>query len=197
MFVELIVRMFGGIWKLKDLCNRTQNKFVRKYLIKLYRLYQNNNGASIAWNSNVAGVPCMPHGLHGVFIAATSSIGKNCVIFHHVTIGANTLVDSNGVGAPTVGDNCYIGAGAKIVGKVTIGSNVRIGANCVVYKDVPDNSIVVSAEQKTISREEKLCNKFHIFKEGKWFFYDDGSWIEEEDVSSIDKLDFCKKAFNS
>ena len=79
---------------------------------------------------------------------------------YQVTIGSNTLVDSKGQGAPTIGDNVYIGAGAKIIGKVTIGNNVRIGANCVVTKDVPDNTTVVSAPIRFIEKTEKMNNIF-------------------------------------
>ncbi len=28
-------------------------------------------------------------------------------------------------------------------GKISVGSNVKIGANAVIYKDIPDNAIVV------------------------------------------------------
>ena len=53
-----------------------------------------------------------------------AKIGKNCTIFHQVTIGSNTLEGSKHYGAPTIGDNCFIGAGAKIIGKVKVGDNV-------------------------------------------------------------------------
>lgn len=62
-------------------------------------------------------------------------------------------------GAPTIGDNVYIGAGAKIIGGVMIGNNVRIGANCVVFKDVPDNTTVVMGQPRYISKEN-INNKF-------------------------------------
>ena len=45
-------------------------------------------------------------------------------------------------GSPFIGDNVYIGAGAKVLGSVTVGSNVAIGANAVVTKDVPDSAVV-------------------------------------------------------
>ena len=44
---------------------------------------------------------------------------------------------------PHIGDNVFIGAGAKILGDIKIGNNVKIGANAVVTKDVPDNCTVV------------------------------------------------------
>ena len=44
---------------------------------------------------------------------------------------------------------------------------MRIGANCVVTKDIPDNSTVVSAENRIIKHNEKRDNKFYKYeKEG-------------------------------
>lgn len=55
-------------------------------------------------------------------------------------------------GAPEIGDNCYIGAGAKIIGNIVIGDNVKIGANCVVVEDIPDNCTVVLEKPRIIRR---------------------------------------------
>jgi len=52
---------------------------------------------------------------------------------------------------------------------------VRIGANAVVYKDVPDNSVVLSGEQRTISGREQMDNRFYSWR-GQWCFFDDGAW---------------------
>ena len=38
-----------------------------------------------------------------------------------------------------IGDNVYIGPGAKIFGAITIGDNVKIGANAVVNKSFGDD----------------------------------------------------------
>ena len=38
-----------------------------------------------------------------------------------------------GEGAPVIGDNVYIGPGAKIFRAIRVGNNVRIGTNCVVF----------------------------------------------------------------
>lgn len=72
-------------------------------------------------------------------------IGSNCTIFHQVTIG-----EGKG-GAPIIGDNVLIGAGAKIIGNVKIGSNSKIGVNAVVAHDVPENSIVIAPEGNIIN----------------------------------------------
>lgn len=67
-------------------------------------------------------------------------IGKNCTILPGVVIGNKHLNDDNSW--VYIGDNCYIGLGAKIFGQVNIGNNVTIGANAVVTHDIPDNAVV-------------------------------------------------------
>lgn len=52
-----------------------------------------------------------------------------------------------------LGDNIFIGPGAKIIGAVKIGNNIVIGANCVVTRDIPDNSVVVGIPGRVISQD--------------------------------------------
>ena len=94
-------------------------------------------------------VPHLPHGLNGIIISPDAKIGKNCTIYHQVTIGNDNKKLEN---VPTIGDNVTIYPGAKIVGKVKVGNNCVIGANAVVVKDVPDNYLVVVGEQRIIQR---------------------------------------------
>lgn len=113
-------------------------------------------------------IPCLeaispfatPHGIAGIFISYGARIGRGCTIFHQVTIGSNTLADSRGQGAPVIGDNVYIGAGAKIIGGVQVGDNARIGANCVVTFDVPANATVVLDAPRVILRDTPRDNTF-------------------------------------
>ena len=179
---------YERVWKWKKRQQESKSTFVRKSYGLLYRLAQMLYGSQIAWNAEFAGMPCLPHGMHGIFISGRSKIGKNCVIFHQVTIGSNSLPDSKGRGAPIIGDNCYIGAGAKIIGGLQVGDNVRIGANCVVYGDVPANSVVVSRDIEVISRSTPLVNKFYTLRNGGWVCFDDGVWIEETDATVLAKL---------
>ncbi len=90
----------------------------------------------------------MPH-LSGIIISLYSEIGDDCTLFQQVTIGEENIGYPGK--APHIGNNVYIGAGAKIIGPIHIGNNVRIGANAVVTKDVPDNCTVVGAN-RIISR---------------------------------------------
>ena len=58
---------------------------------------------------------------------------------HGVTLG-----DLGGYGgAPHIGNNVLIGAGAKILGEVEIGDSCRIGANAVVLASIPARHIAV------------------------------------------------------
>ncbi len=84
----------------------------------------------------------------GIHIAEKAKIGRNINISQDVTIGVSGQGSNRGW--PIIGDNVYIAPGAKIFGKIKIGNNVKIGANAVVYKDIPDNAIVVSDSLKII-----------------------------------------------
>ena len=86
-----------------------------------------------------------------IIINSYSVIGDNCTIRHEVTIG-NRNSDRD---CPIIGNNCNIGAGAKILGAIKIGSNVDIGANAVVITDVPDNCIAVGVPARIIKKYEK------------------------------------------
>ena len=93
------------------------------------------------------------------------------------SIGSNTLKDSRYNGCPTIGDNVYIGAGAKIIGKVVIGDNCRIGANAAVTKDMPPHSVATASSTNFIQKNN-LDNRFFGGHNGKLVYYDDGDWIE-------------------
>ncbi len=81
-----------------------------------------------------------------IVINENARIGSNLTIYPGVEIGHK----SRGMGAPQIGDNCFIGAGAKIFGNIRIGNNVTIAPNAVVIKDVPDNCIVGGVPAKII-----------------------------------------------
>lgn len=91
---------------------------------------------------------CIVH--HGTIVVSPyAKIGKNCRIHPSTSIGEYN-------GAPIIGNNVYIGPGAKIFGPITIGNNVAIGANAVVNKDIPDNVSVAGIPAKIISDKSSL-----------------------------------------
>ena len=67
-----------------------------------------------------------------IVVHPDARVGRNCRLHPSTSIG-----DYNGV--PHLGDNVYIGPGAKIYGPVTLGDNVAVGANAVVNKSFGSN----------------------------------------------------------
>ena len=74
-------------------------------------------------------------------------------IMQQVTIGSSRGGHRDGY--PTIGDRCFIAAGAKIIGSITIGNDVVIGANAVVTKDIPSGCVAVGVPAKIISNKGK------------------------------------------
>ena len=139
-------------WKRRTLAiskkgNRVRKLFALFYVKRCDAFNCASTGAHIGYGAQFKTPPHLPHGLNGIVVSHNAIIGENATIFHQVTIG-----EGKG-GAPTIGDNCYIGAGAKIIGGIKIGNNVRIGAGCVVFKDVPDNATVVLDNIRVIVRK--------------------------------------------
>ena len=169
---------YGGIWGYKE----SLQHFPRdEFFISVYNSYFEKMGSWIGYRCQFGGIPCFPHGISGVFISQDARLGKNVVIFQQVTIGSNTLFDAERPGSPSIGDNVYIGSGAKIIGGISIGDNCRIGANAVVYKDMPPHSVAVQAPTRIIPKKELDNRYFTQRADGTWTFYENGSWVVAED----------------
>ncbi|MBK9925977.1 MAG: hypothetical protein IPP66_11895 [Anaerolineales bacterium] len=82
-------------------------------------------------------------------VIGAEKIGENCWVNTGVAIGYK---DDKG-GMPVIGNNVYIGAGAKILGPIIIGDNVIVGANAVITKNVPSNCTVAGVPAKIIKRD--------------------------------------------
>ncbi len=96
------------------------------------------------------------HGM-GVVIGETAIVGKNCVMFHGVTLGGTGKHE--GKRHPTIGENVFIGGQATLLGPITIGNNVKIGAETVIInKNVPENCTVVGAPGKIVWLDGKKVN---------------------------------------
>jgi serine O-acetyltransferase len=111
----------------------------------LYKISEALSGIRLSIYSEI-GAGLVVHNFGGVIIRGR--LGRNCTIVQ----GAQLISRSDGKdsGWPTLGDNVYVGSGAKVLGNVHVGNNVRIGANAVVMADVPDDSLVLPPESKVI-----------------------------------------------
>ena len=73
-------------------------------------------------------------------------IGDRVGIMHDVTLG----MTPDGCGVPTIGDDVFIGAGAKILGAVKIGARSRIAANSLVISDVPPDTTAIGVPARIL-----------------------------------------------
>lgn len=105
----------------------------------LYKMMQILTGIELPCEADIGKNFIIDH-FGGIVVSGYAKLGDNCRIRNGVVIGLKNVEE---IGAPVIGNNVDIGAGAKVLGKITIGNNVLIGANAVVISDVPDNSIAV------------------------------------------------------
>jgi serine O-acetyltransferase len=85
-----------------------------------------------------------------ICIHGCAVIGDDCMVRQGVTLG--NIGTDDPLGAPTIGNNVKIGAGAKILGRVSVGNNVTVGANAVVINDVPDDVVVFGIPARPFPR---------------------------------------------
>ncbi len=109
---------------------------VIRYIVYRWRFWSAVCGADIPFMEHLGGGFAVPHP-NGVVIHPLARIGVNCTVMQQVTIGKGTKG-----GYPTIGDNVFIGPGAKILGDVTVGDDAKVGANAVVLADVPPGATV-------------------------------------------------------
>ncbi len=185
LYTFLENKLLGGYWGLKQKFNRS--KILKPFLKIVHKGYQIETNSYLPLNTIIKGKPNFPHGMSGVFISGDAEIGKNCTIFQQVTIGSNMLIDSKGIGAPKIGDNCLIGVGAKLIGGITIGNNCRVGANCVVTENIPDNCTVVLNKAQIIQKED-IVNRVYLKTNNGWGYTQDGNIVEEKDIKILEKL---------
>jgi serine O-acetyltransferase len=76
-----------------------------------------------------------------IVVHSEARVGANCRIHVGVVIGAS---HDEHHGVPTIGDDCYIGPGAKLFGAVQIGDGTTIGANAVVNRSFPEGNTTIA-----------------------------------------------------
>lgn len=77
-----------------------------------------------------------------IIIHPDARIGRNCRLHVDVVIGTRPGPPPEQV--PVIGDNCYIGPGAKIFGAIILGDNLVVGANSVVNRSFPEGHITIA-----------------------------------------------------
>ena len=98
-------------------------------------------GDNISFNRN-----CSINCLSSIYIGDNCIFGESVKLYDHDHKFRDTskLFSEQGfsLGSISIGTNCWVGSNVTILKNVSIGDNVVIGANCLVYKDVPSNTLV-------------------------------------------------------
>jgi serine O-acetyltransferase len=89
----------------------------------------------------------------GIIVSGDTVIGDDVVLRHGVTLG---LRRTDQPGAPIIGNQVDIGAGAVILGPVRIGDGAVIGANAVVLTDVPAGALAIGVPARIRLRPAAL-----------------------------------------
>ena len=105
-------------------------------------------GFSISENTCGKGLSLPHYGT--IIINPKCTIGDNCRIHAGVNIGS----DARGSGVPHIGNNVYIGPGAKIFGDIIIGDYSVIGANAVVNESFSGRGSIAGIPAKKISEKD-------------------------------------------
>lgn len=88
------------------------------------------------------------HHFGNVIVHPKVKVGKNCTLFHDVTLGT----DGRSEGAPKLGDDVLLGSGARVLGEISLGDRCRVGANAVVVKSFPEDAVLVGVPAQNVRK---------------------------------------------
>ena len=131
--------------------HRFANRLYKMHLKLLARMVSQwakfLTGIEIHPAAKIEGGVFIDHGA-GVVIGETAEVGEGTVIYQGCTLGGTGK--ETGKRHPTVGKNCVISAGAKVLGGITVGDCAKVGAGAVVLKDVPPHATVVGVPARVV-----------------------------------------------
>ena len=140
------VLRFQVLMRLDEYLLNTGKPFVLRLPVLLwFRRLSVRLGFSMGPNIFGPGLAIIHYGT--IVIDPTTRIGKNCRIHVGSHIGgAAQFVDPADAHkfSPRIGDNVYIGPGAKLYGPIVVGDNCVIGANAVLTKSFPEAGLILA-----------------------------------------------------
>ena len=128
-------------------------KFLSKIIDKINYIFFNSY---IPGSCEIGKETKIAYGGIGVVLHARSKVGKHCMIGQGMTLGGKNGEE----GVPIIENNCYLGAGCRIIGNVVVGHDSIIGPNSVITKSIEPYSVVVGIPGKVIN----TITKYNIEK---------------------------------
>ncbi len=129
-------------------------KIMKSKLVKIVNL--------ISKNSSVSKFASLGQGIlinsmsivnAGAIIKDNCIINSGSIVEHDVVINKNSHICPGVIigGNTSIGLNCFIGLGSRIIDKIKIGSNSIIGSASVVIQNIPSNQVFAGSPAKKIS----------------------------------------------
>ena len=113
---------------------------VLKHIYRLlYRVYSKRRFIEIPRDVKIGPGLYIGHP-NSITINSEVVIGSNCNIHRGVTIGRENRGTRKG--APTIGNNVWIGINSTIVGEILVGDDVLIAPNTYINCDIPSHTVV-------------------------------------------------------
>jgi len=126
------------------------NKIALIFIKPLYFHVMNKNSVDFPYITDIGYGLYIGH-TFGIVVNGKSKIGNNVNLSHCVTIGRTNRGER--IGVPIIGDEVYIGPGAKVIGGINVGNRVAIGANAVVINDLENDAVAVGVPARVVSHE--------------------------------------------
>lgn len=155
------------VWKFQRILRRVEyfHNCKKRFIWKLYYMYLQLKyyrlsvklGFTIPPNVFGPGLCIVHRGT--IVVAKGTKVGSNCRMHVCVNIGTKAGFADQ---VPTIGNNVYIGPGAKIMGNIEIADWIAVGANAVVNRSFTEQNIsIAGVPAKKINDEgsEKLLTK--------------------------------------
>lgn len=139
-------RIQDVIWKYQIYLRKSEyyrnqdRRLINRVMSALYKYKKLKLGLLLGFDigDNVFGAGLKINHFGNLVVSAEARIGMWCDIHQGVNVGTSNSVNGN-ILTPTIGNNVWIGPGAKIYGDIQISNRSVIGANSVVNKSFTEN----------------------------------------------------------
>jgi acetyltransferase-like isoleucine patch superfamily enzyme len=117
-------------------------------------------------------------------------IGANSIVTHATILAhdASATVFGHGVvtGRVSVGERCFVGAGALLLPGVSVGPGSIVGAHSVVTKDVPAGSVVAGNPARVVCSVDEWAARLSLPGRGRILVAADQAELVPTEVQSAE-----------